>query len=306
MSDKTVLSIDGGGTCGLFSHHMLQKLVPLERFNIDLIVGVSAGAILGAAFSSGLLPTLDDATVHMFTSNVFGDATTTRPWFEPKYKGETKSSVLQSLFGDLKFGDLVIPMAIIVDRIHNTPKLCRSWDPEYQDLSLVQLLDATSAVPVLFPPITILGEQYFDGGVVNSTPISLAHLTALEFFPGATISLLSLGTEQRIKQDTAAARRYANHDMGLVQLLALGVPMKVLTQASSLANEVSMRILSPRFLRIEGHVSAQIDDLSVQTRCKTVADTVWERMENSIRRFLETSDGPDPATEATTATEEFL
>ena len=283
MESKTVLTIDGGGTCGFFSHQILRRLSLINCFKVDFIVGVSVGAILGAALSTGVLVHLDDQTIQLYTRQLFGDESTKGPWFGPKYKGVTKSAVLHMVFGDMKFGELPIPMAVVVDRVDNNPVLCRSWDPAYRDVSLVQILDATSAVPVLFPPVTINGEQYKDGGTVTSSPICVGHLVSLELFPDTSISLISLGTEPR---KTMTGNRFDNGDMGIVQLISLGLPMKVLTQGSSLLNELSKNILCPRFIRIEGAISARIDDVSIFAKCKEVSDSVWSDMESSIMGFL--------------------
>ena len=76
--------------------------------------------------------------------------------------------------------------------------------------------------------------------------------------------------------------------MGIVQLISLGLPMKILTQGSSLLNQLSKNLLWPRFLRIEGKVSARIDDVSIYDKCKTVADSVWTDIESSVVEFLST------------------
>jgi patatin-like phospholipase/acyl hydrolase len=284
MPARTVLAIDGGGTCGFFSYQILRKLSQLIKFKADLIVGVSAGAILGAALSSGVLSQLDDVNVQLYTLQLFGDASANGPWFGPKYNGVTKSSVLRTIFGDMKFGDLPIPMAIVVDRIGNSPVICRSWDPVYSEVSLVQILDATSAVPVLFPPVTINGEQYIDGGTATSSPICVGHLMGLEFFPNDRICLMSLGTEARKVPD---GQRFDNSKMGIIQLISLGLPMKVLTQGSSLVNDLSMNILGPHYIRIEGNISAHIDDTSIYAKCTDTAESIWNQMEPAIFKFLE-------------------
>ena len=283
MPARTILTIDGGGTCGLFSYQILQKLADIEHFSVDLIVGVSVGAILGAAMASGVLSELDDVNIQLYTLQLFGDASTDGPWFGPKYKGATKSSVLHTVFGDMKFGELSIPMAIVVDRIGNSPIICRSWDPLYREIPLIKILDATSAVPVLFPPVTINGEQYIDGGTATSSPICVGHLVGLEIFPGDPISLLSLGTETR---KVPEGQRFDNNKMGIIQLISLGLPMKVLTQGSTLVNELSMNILGPRFIRIEGDVSSHIDDTSIYNKCTDAANRIWTAMEPAISDFL--------------------
>jgi len=288
MPVKTVLSIDGGGICGVFSHQILNKIARVPTFHADLIVGVSAGAIVGALLASGLLETVDDETIRRCTTQSLSGTSVKGPWFGPKYTGVTKSDVLHSIFGDIRFGDLHVPMAILVDRIENTPELCRSWDPEYRDIPLVQILDATSAVPVLFPPVTINGQQYIDGGTVSSSPICIAHLAALELFDQDKLSVISIGTADRYStaNPKQSGIRFENNDMGIIQLISLGLPLKVMTQGSTLVNEMSKKLLCPRFIRIEGNLVARLDDASMFDACVVEAKIVWDRMEHSIAGFI--------------------
>jgi predicted acylesterase/phospholipase RssA len=293
MEVKTVLCIDGGGTCGFFSHQILKKLVLLDMCHIDLVVGVSAGAIVGALFAIGLLTDLDDVTIQLYTLKLFDDLSTKGPWFGPKYKGVTKSSILQVLFGDRTFGDVHVPMAILVDRIENSAVICRSWDPLYRDIPLAQLLDATSAVPVLFPPVTINGEQYIDGGTVTGSPICIAYLVALDRFTPDPVRLISIGTSRKSDKrggncsGDSIGTQVENDEMGIVQLISLGLPLKVLRQSSVLVNELVASVLGPRFVRIEGAVFSRLDDVSIYVKCQTEAEKVWSTMESSIVDFLE-------------------
>jgi patatin-like phospholipase/acyl hydrolase len=183
----------------------------------------------------------------------------------------------------MKFGELSIPMAIVVDRIGNSPVICRSWDPLYSDIPLIHILDATSAVPVLFPPVTINGEQYIDGGTATNSPICVGHLVGMELFPDDQISLMSVGTEAR---HIPEGHRFDNSKMGIIQLISLGLPMKVLTQGSTLVNELTMSILGPRFIRIEGNVSSHIDDTAIYDKCTDAAKQIWQVMEPAISDFL--------------------
>jgi predicted acylesterase/phospholipase RssA len=287
MTSKTILCIDGGGTCGLFSHHILKKIALLGMWDVDLVVGVSVGAIVGALFSTGMLVNLDDATIQLYIRQLFSDESTKGPWFGPKYKGMKKSSVLHHIFGDLKFGELHVPMAILVDRIGNSPTVCRSWDPLYSEVPLMAILDATSAVPVLFPPVTINGEQYIDGGTVAGSPIGIAYLVALDIFARAQLTLISIGTVQ--KEQSGDVTRFDNTEMGIFQLISVGLPLKVLRQGSILVNELAKTLLGSRFIRIEGDVVARIDDVSIYTECILEADEVWSRMESSVVAFLYTA-----------------
>jgi hypothetical protein len=267
----------------MFSLQILRKMAP---YKYDLVVGVSAGAILGALVVTNRLLTLDDEAVKRYTAQIFGHPSPKGPLLCPKYTGVSKSQALHDLFGCMKFGDVESPLAVLVDRIGNSPTICRSWDPVYRDLPLVTVLDATSAVPVLFPPVTMNNEQYIDGGTVSGSPICIAYLVARVLFPMGNISMLSIGTTRpKIGRETTPL--IENSQMGIVQLISLGVPMKVLKQGSLLVNELTEQLMGPTgFLRIEGDIHTQLDDTSVFTTCCKESDAVWATMESSVDAFL--------------------
>lgn len=45
-----------------------------------------------------------------------------------------------------------------------------------------------------FDPITIDGDRYSDGGLLQNNPVNEAYAEALQMFPGRSIDILSLGT----------------------------------------------------------------------------------------------------------------
>jgi patatin-like phospholipase/acyl hydrolase len=162
----------------------------------------------------------------------------------------------------------------------------RSWEPSHASIPLVQILDATSAVPVLFPPVTINQQQYMDGATITNSPISIAHLVGLCRYPQDNISLLSIGTINPPVSKIEQNRKFANSDMGIVQLVALGLPLKIVRQSGFVNNQLSIAILGTRFLRIEGIITGRTDDVATCTECVEVARSVWAKSAQAITDFL--------------------
>ena len=63
--DKVGLALGGGGVRG-FSHIGVLKVLEQERITIDLIVGTSAGALIGGAYASGQSPEEIEAKVDAY------------------------------------------------------------------------------------------------------------------------------------------------------------------------------------------------------------------------------------------------
>ena len=287
MPPFRTLVIDGGGTHAFFSHAVVHELVTSssdKRRDFDLIVGVSAGAVIGAMVAQGIMPEMPASKVRGLTKNMFDRVQDSGPWFQSKYSGSTKRQRLQEIFGDATIGSCRTRLAVLVDRLHSTPMLITSWEPQFRDLSLVQVLDATTALPVLFPPVTIRGQQFIDGGTVTSMPVSLALLLGLGIASGGDdVCILSVGTRLSCPQEPVP--RYSDDDVGILQLLSAGLPMKILTQGSSLGNELATHWLRDRYLRIEACVDGSVDDLGLFDHCVTKASETLSAMAEVVDRW---------------------
>jgi predicted acylesterase/phospholipase RssA len=194
---KLVLSIDGNGKKGIFSYFMLEHIMKDDVLShVDLIFGVSSGAIAGALYATGLVGRMTERDIVQMGTPI---RTETRciPLYKSMVPGWNKTLMLWRLFGDRKLGDVDVPLCILVDGVGDTPRIFRSWDPEDGALALYKILDATSAFPAIFPSVEIQGKHYIDGGSISYSPTTLSYLTALEYFPpGAPFRLLSLGTQR--------------------------------------------------------------------------------------------------------------
>jgi patatin-like phospholipase/acyl hydrolase len=292
-----ILSVDGGGSHGFFSYRIVQRLSTIKRTQVDLIVGVSAGAIVGALYAANKIDSFDLQSLQLHARLIFGTKTTKGPWFGPTYCGRPKTKALQDLFGDMLFGDLSIDTAILVDCLDGVPEIFKSWEPTHKNIPIVQILDATSAVPVLFPPVTIHGKQYMDGATVTNSPIGIAHLLGMSRFPNERLSLMSLGTKRPSPVVGTSNRRFQNNDMGIVQLVTLGIPSKLLRQGGRLTNELSISILGSRFLRIEGTIDRDLDEVhGVVELCACQGDKIWDTSENEINIFMQHLNDQNPTT----------
>jgi hypothetical protein len=296
MTNRLVLSIDGGGTKGMFMHHSMSNLNQVPGFKPDLIVAVSAGAIVGALYATGLNESMTPDIIRSWVTILFKASTNVDgPWFSPSYCGKTKRQIISDIYGDLLFGKVNIPMAILVDTIGGSPMMFKSWDPDHGKLTLCEILDATTAVPVLFPPVSIGDQLHIDGGTVASSPTTLAYLVSKLFFSSDDeISLISIGINKDLENiDQLSTSTFDRNNVGILQLLAIGLPIHMMTRGPTLSNEMTGILLGNNYLRIQGDVYGDIDDPLVIDQCKVISDRVWKRdrhvIGNFIKKFLEKS-----------------
>ncbi len=117
------LSLDGGGARGLFTLKLLtliaehEKKTSQSRFEdeFDLIVGVSIGAIIGAAIACGLFndAKVRDQLIHD-GNEIFGEKNELSQFLEPLYKGTEKRDLLRLNFKQLNLRDCKCKLIILV------------------------------------------------------------------------------------------------------------------------------------------------------------------------------------------------
>lgn len=201
-----ILSIDGGGVKGIVPAIWLVKLeeeLGDLKNHFDVICGTSTGAIVGAALSAGYTGAeiVDIFKIHAkeifpsFFNRI--DRILTNP-FGPKYDHRPLYNILKRYFGGMLLCDLKVPFVTSAyDFTFGTPKIFYSLDnPNY---SVVDVLRATCAAPIYFPPYAIKEEEvyhvYGDGALVMNNPslFGVARYLA-DRKPGEEAMLLSLGT----------------------------------------------------------------------------------------------------------------
>lgn len=162
MRPKIALVLGGGGSRGIAHIGVLQVIIR-ERIPIDLIVGTSMGAIVGALFAAGNPPDLiAEQIVEFQGTRVFKNLISG--------KGRQRQIVdtLRQYLGGTKFAQLKIPLAVTaVDLVSGKEVVLDSGD-------VVNALTASSAVPGAFPPVDLHGMKLADGGVIDSVATGVA------------------------------------------------------------------------------------------------------------------------------------
>jgi NTE family protein len=162
---KIGLALGGGGARGAAHLGVLYELRELG-IKPDLIAGTSIGGIIGAFVASGTsLEVIEDFLCGLSLSSIFTLAPTNLPGIIGQQKGE---ALLVNILGRPTFAELKIPLSVVaIDLISRREVILREGD-------LITALLATSAVPVLAPPVDYNGMKLVDGGVLNNVPFDIA------------------------------------------------------------------------------------------------------------------------------------
>lgn len=158
--------LGGGGSRGI-AH--LGVLYEFEKAGIpiDLIVGTSAGSVIGASYADNpsvenLIPRFKvQRKTHLLDIDMFNMR-------YGIYKGIAFQKFLVDSLSVNRFEDLKIPCLVVATDMISGEEICFGSGP------LAPAIHASCAVPYYFQPVELYGRYLIDGGVTNPVPVSVA------------------------------------------------------------------------------------------------------------------------------------
>ncbi len=155
------LVLGGGGARG-FAHLGVAKALKENGIRLDIISGVSAGAIAGAFLASGMDP---DLIIEILKDQDFMKISKfkiTKQGFI-RLEGLKEQIKLHIPYKNLE--DLPTPLIVGVCNLNKGRIEYLTKGP------LADIVQASSSIPVLFSPVKLGDDLYVDGGVVDNLPI---------------------------------------------------------------------------------------------------------------------------------------
>lgn len=169
-SAQLALVLGAGGARG-FAHVGALSVVEQHRLPIDLVVGVSMGSVIGAGYAAGI--PADDMLV-LARSVRFRRLFRPRPARLGLLDPSGVRDVVRRVLGDRRFGDLDRELVVLSASITTgEPVVIR-------DGLVADAVLASTAIPMVFPPISRGDHHLVDGGMIDGLPVRLARALGAE------------------------------------------------------------------------------------------------------------------------------
>jgi NTE family protein len=196
---RIALVIGSGGIKGS-SFVGLWRVLERERIPIDLVVGCSAGSVLGAMVVRGLTAAEAEekvlgiwrgmplsrmrlpALLRSFLPRRFGF----RP-YEGLLDDRGVAKVLDSVVGDADFSEALVPFFVAATDLETGSPV------ELNTGRLFDALRASVAIPIFLPPWRVKGRLLVDGAVADPLPLSIA-------IRGGADIILAMGFESPMEE----------------------------------------------------------------------------------------------------------
>ena len=176
------LALGGGAAIG-FAHIGVIKVLEANGIKPNIIVGTSAGSVIGSIYASGISASelqqiaidLDEATITDWTNPFVGK-------LGGMIKGDALQNKINVLVKNRSIEQMKIPLAIVAtDLKTGNPILFQRGDTG-------QAVRASSSVPGIFMPTNILGKEYVDGGLSSPVPIKFTRTLGADIVIAVNIS----------------------------------------------------------------------------------------------------------------------
>lgn len=173
----------GGGAARGFAHIGVIKALEAQGIHPDIVVGTSAGSVVGAMYAAGnsgfelqkTAMVMDEATISDWAMPLFGKSS-------GMLKGEALQNYVNKAVKNVTMEKLPIKFgAVATDLKTGQPIL-------FQRGNTGQAVRASSSVPSVFQPVVIGGRSYVDGGLVAPVPVRYAKEMGADFVIAVNIS----------------------------------------------------------------------------------------------------------------------
>ena len=179
---KLALALGGGAARG-FAHIGVIKALEAQGIVPDIVVGTSAGSVVGALYAAGnngfalnkLALEMDEAAISDWSVPLFAKVTGV-------IKGEAIQNYINKTVHNVPLERLKIPFGAVATDLHSGQPVL------FQRGNTGIAVRASSAVPGVFQPVRIGPRQYVDGGLVSPVPVRFARQMGADFVIAVNIS----------------------------------------------------------------------------------------------------------------------
>jgi len=186
---KIALALGGGAARG-FAHIGVIKALEAQGISPDIIVGTSAGSVVGALYASGLTGfQIQELSMNMEEAQVIDGSGMYQCLAETLIsdkrgciKGQALQDFINKNINYRPIEKLNKTFAAVATNLRNGEMTV------FRSGNTGMAVRASSSVPVFFQPVNINGQEYVDGGMVAPVPSSVARSLGADFVIAVDIS----------------------------------------------------------------------------------------------------------------------
>lgn len=169
----------GGGAARGFAHIGAIKALEAQGIVPDLVVGTSAGAVVGALYAAGNGGFELQRLALQMEEGEFSD------WSLPDrgvIRGEALQNFVNRAIGQRPLEKLPRLFAVVATDLQSGEAIV------FRSGNTGMAVRASSSVPGVFQPVKINGREYVDGGLVSPVPVEVARSMGADFVIAVNIS----------------------------------------------------------------------------------------------------------------------
>jgi NTE family protein len=180
LPPKIGLALGGGAARG-FAHVGVIAALEEAGIKVDLVVGTSAGSLVGAIYASGKTAAqLQDVALKMEEAEI-------TDWMLPFFsrgilRGEALSNYINRQVNNKLIESLPIPLGIVATDLRSGQGVL------FTQGDTGRAVRASSSVPSVFNPVKIGDREFVDGGLVAPVPVRYAKQMGAELIIAVDIS----------------------------------------------------------------------------------------------------------------------
>ncbi|HWV99804.1 MAG TPA: patatin-like phospholipase family protein [Candidatus Acidoferrum sp.] len=202
------LALSSGAAKG-FSHIGVLQVLEENGIEVDVVAGSSMGAYVGALWAYGL----DGRELERLARELeerWALWSLVDPVFLPRQgflRGLGLKKRLMRSIGTARFGDLLRPLRIVAGNLATLERVV------FASGEVATAVHCSAAVPGICVPITIAGETYVDGAIVDPLPVDVlremgvAHVIAVDAIPTPDRIRCTIQLERELAQQKLARAR---------------------------------------------------------------------------------------------------
>lgn len=201
----------GGGVARGWAHIGVIRAMLANGYVPDIVCGTSIGAVVGGCYLAGRLDTLEDWARSLNRRRMLGYLDI-RIGSGGVLGGRRLQKMLERYMGSMDIWDLNRPFAAIAS------ELATGHEYWIERGNLVRALQASYALPGVFPPQKIEGRWLVDGALVNPVPVSVCRAKGARLVIAVTLNADAFGKSTVGASETAALNAQPTDDASFEKL----------------------------------------------------------------------------------------